>query len=335
MRIKIFILLLAVFATLTSAQVRTGGYFSFEFLKGQADADFPDGTFKDPQLGLFFSGEITPKVSFLTEARLNQAESVDLMQAWVSLVPSQYFNLKLGLYLVPFGGYNESSRPYQTMTINPPLNIAALYPAQWRDLGLVTEGRASGLLYSVYFGNGMRESPDLNQGQQFRDNNAGKGFGGKLGMSLSEGVVGYYSYYRGKSDNANKRSIILQGVNLAWETEDYQILGEYTKAKVENPEGFADGSGDGFFIQVSINFGGFNPFASYQRLTYRDDFHGIGFSGLSQPGSGILQKNRRWAIGVTARVYEMVLFKLEYDFNQEKDFEIDNNQLVCQLALSF
>lgn len=335
MRIKTFILLFVFLGAMVSAQVRTGGYFSFEFLKGQADADFPDGTFKNPQLGLLFSGEITPKVSFLTEARMDQSKTIDLMQAWVSLVPSQYVNIKLGLYLVPFGGYNESSRPYQTMIINPPLNVAALYPAQWRDLGLVTEGKASGVLYSFYFGNGMREGPDLNQGQQFRDNNAGKGFGGKLGMSFSEGVVGYYSYYRGKSDDANKRNIILHGVNLAWESEGYQILGEYTKAQVENPDGFAEGNGEGFFIQVSINFGGLNPFVSYQRLKYRDDFHGMGFAGLNQPGTGILQKNRRWAIGVTARVYEMVLFKLEYDFNQEKDLEIKNNQLVCQLALSF
>jgi hypothetical protein len=183
-------------------------------------------------------------------------------------------------------------------------------------------------------GNGLYESANLEGSQQFKDNNLNKAMGGRLGTRLEESLEVAVSYYRGKYDEANERDLTLQGVDLIWSSEGVQILAEYLKAFLQNPEGFAEGKVEGFYVQGSFESGNLRPVVSYQRLEYEDPFHGQGFTSTT-PGAGISEDKSRWAVGLVYFASENVFLSFEYDFNREKNLEIKDNSYSLQVAISF
>ncbi len=338
MRLRVFSAVFLLLCGVLSAQVnqvKVEGYFSSEYVQSQKEGDFPHGSFQNPKLGLFFSADVSGYFRFLSEIRVVNFNEMQLEQAWLGMTPSDYFHLKLGVYRVPFGYYNEWNRPHQTMLVFAPYNIQNFFPENWKDLGLLIQGKARGLFYSAYFGNGLSESENLSTGQQLNDNNANKGMGLKIGYSSGGNTEIAYSHYRGKFDIENSRSLYLHGLHGFWREENFQILFEYTRARIENPPGFSRGEANGYFVQLSLNWGGLRPVASYQRFKYQDDFHGVGFQGLDQPGAGIFLKKRRWTIGAVYSISQNVFLKVEYDLNLETNEASKDNLFSCQLALSF
>jgi len=334
-RIHIIVLIFVLTAAVVSAQVKTGGYFACDYARGQSESIFFRDTFLNPLVGIVFSGQASRKINFVSEATLTQGDLVGISQAWARMALADYISVRLGLFIVPFGQYNENNLPHQSMLINKPLNAENLFPFRWRDVGAVAEGKFSGILYSLYIGNGLAEKEYLNAGQQFKDNNKDKAWGGRFGLRLDQGFDAYYSLYRGKFDDANTRNLVLQAVNFSWKTELFEFSSEYTKADIANPDGFSNGKADGYYIQISSYFSGIQPVASYQRYKYNDDFHGAGFIGSLNPGTGIARKKSRWTLGAVLKLSNNALLKVEYDFNKEIDMELKNNVLFCQLAMSF
>lgn len=335
MKTKIFLFVLVLFSASLPIQAKINGYLSLDYRKGQNQADLSYGSFENPLFGLIFSGELAEKIDYLAEVRFKGEGASELDQLLVEIKPSASFHLDLGLYLVPFGRYNQSNRPHQTMLISAPLNIERIYPASWRDMGILLEGRLKGLFYSAYLGNGLAESESLSMGQQFKDNNRDKAKGGRLGLALSESIELAYSYYNGKYDELNERDLTLQGVDLVWSGKSFQLLSEYSKAHLENPKDFNAGKAEGYFIQVSFDMDSFRPVVSYQRLKYEDPFHGRGFIRPDYRGEGISEEKERWALGFGYFVSQNVFLKFEYDFNREKGLELKDDSLSVQVALSF
>ncbi len=335
MKIKILTFLSAFTILVTPSLGTITGYLSSNFIKSQEDGRFPKGTFSNPLFGLIFSGDISPSVSYEAEFRVTDISRIEIDQAWVGLGTSQSFQLKLGLYLVPFGRYNRINRPHQTSFINPPLHVEFCYPEHWRDIGVLVEGRLSGFFYSGYLGNGLREGQDLSTGQQFEDNNKDKAKGGRFGVSLGQGIEVAYSAYTSKYDDENSRNLTLRGVDLIWLTQDWKVFAEYTVDKINNPEGFAQGDGEGYFVEISLNFGNFVPVVSYQKLKYSDPYHGPGFSGELNPGKGIALDRSRWALGLIYIPFQNVFFSFEYDFNREEEDTKKDDLWAVRVALSF
>ena len=331
MKKALFILFLVAFTAL--AQGETHGYLSFEYAKGQEKSEFAINTFQNALLGFLYSGDITPRLSFVSEVRFRQESTLEVEQAYLDVKASESFSIKLGLYLVPFGQYNLSNRPHQTMLIKTPLHVESLFPSSWRDIGVLVEGRWSGIFYSAYLGNGLIEGNYLNNGQQFADNNKDKGKGARAGIFLGRGLEAAFSYYSGKYDQVNERDLILKGVDLSWITRGFQILSEYARADLENPSPFSKGKAEGYFVQVSFDISGLRPVGSYQKLTYRDPYHGEGFTDSG--GLGIDEEKSRWTIGLVYFASPNVLFKVEYELNREIEGEIKNNVLFFQMALHF
>jgi len=335
MKPKILSIFLLFFVIFTPVQGKITGYLSFEYTKGQRQTDISNGSFQNAQFGLIFSGDIATKIDYTSEIRFQGDDRVGIYQALVGFRPSDSFVLKLGLFLVPFGKYNQSNRPHQTMLINSPLNVEKIFPSHWRDMGILVEGKISGLAYSAYIGNGVRESETIKEGQQFKDNNADKGKGIRVGYSLSQGFEVGYSLYSGKYDEGNKRDLTLHGFDLTWMAKDFYILSEYTRAYMENPENFQRGEAEGYFVQVLFDMGGLRPVVSYQWLKYEDPFHGQGYISSDYSGRGISEEKTRWALGLLFIASENIFFKVEYDINKEKDFEIKDNTISVQVAISF
>jgi hypothetical protein len=285
-------------------------------------------------LGLIFSDELAPRIDYVAEIRFKEESRIEIEQAWVGFNLSNSLKLRLGMYVVPFGKYNLINRPHQTMLINAPLIIEKMFPSSWRDIGIQLEGRTGGIYYSAYIGNGLYESENLEGSQQFKDNNLNKAKGARLGTALGQSLEVAFSYYKGKYDEANERDLILQGIDLIWSSEGLQILSEYLRGTLQNPENFSEGKIEGYYIQASFESGILRPVVSYQRLKYEDLFHGQGFSS-TDPGAGIREEKNRWALGLVYFASENVFLTFEYDFNREKDLELKNNSFSLQVAISF
>jgi hypothetical protein len=318
-----------------SAQFKLSGYLSALYENGQSESDYPEGTFHQVKAGLLFSGQTAKIFDYGLEIQFKSESHVEIEEAWVGVVPTESFHLKLGFYLVPFGTYNTANRPHQTFFIQPPLPQARLYPESWRDIGLLAEGKWGFLRYSVYLGNGVREGTDLEAGQQFKDNNGNLAGGGRLSFLLSETFDVGLSYYRGRYDDAGQRSLELKGADLNWETTAFHVLYEYGKALIDNPSDYSRGTSDGHFFLFSVNLAGVSPLVSYQTLKYEDPYHGQGFDPLGLPGTGIATDISRWTVGLVYAASDGLLFKIEYDFNKEKLVEQANNVFLVQAALQF
>jgi predicted porin len=316
-------------------RISVNGYLAAYFAKSQSEGPYPLGSFQNPLLGLSLSGQPGPRVKYQAEAAFSDDDRFDIRQAWLGLQTANYLNLKLGLFVVPFGQFNESNLPHQTDTINLPLNIAHLFPNTWRDIGVTASGTLSGLQYAAYIGNGLAEGEALDSGQQFKDNNRNKAWGARLGFDMEEGISADYSYHRGKYDAADSRDQIMQAAAAAWITQDFYIRIEFNHARLETPEEFDDGEAWGYYVQTAMIWRNFRPVASYQVLDYNDAFHGPGFAGPDTPGEGITQKKTRWALGAVISLAPGAYFKFEYDINREKDQEIENNMFLFQLAVEF
>ncbi|MFP4081670.1 MAG: hypothetical protein ACLFVG_02820 [Candidatus Aminicenantes bacterium] len=329
--------LFSVFILLFAAQAHseTTGYLSFEYANGQEKSHQSLGTFRNPGWGLIFSQEIASHLDCTAEARFRDVSRLEIEQAYLRVMSSNAFSLKLGLYLVPFGRYNTFNRPHQTMLVQVPLSVENLFPLSWRDLGILVEGKWSSFFYAAYLGNGLAESRDLSTAQQFKDNNKNKAKGMRLGLSLSRELDIAFSYYGGRYDEGNQRNLILKGADLSWISEGFQFISEYTKAELENPSGFGRGKAEGYYIQFSLDIQGFRPVGSFQKLKYDDPFHGENFLSSEYGGSGIQQERSRWTVGLVYFASQNVLIKVEYEFNREKEVEIKNNLLLVQMALSW
>ena len=308
------------------AQVKANGYLSFEYIKGQAESSYPRAKLENLLAGVLAGGPVGGgKFGFTIEARARGVSTFDLVQAWAGYLPSRTITVRAGLFLVPFGNWNRNSRPHETLLVRTPLNLEYLYPASWRDLGLLAEGEVGVLTYAAYIGNGLAEADEPWTGQQFSDNNTDKAKGGRLGLILGQGIRAGVSYYTGKYDELNMRDLILEGADLSWVTEQWEVHAEYTKAILENPQPFERGESEGFAVWTSMNFRGFQPIGSYQQVKYADGYH----------GGGIDFDRSRWTAGLRWIIDSTVFIKFEYDWNKEKGIALKDDQFQLQLGLSF
>jgi hypothetical protein len=325
-RIAFAAALLAVLALPALGQVKYGGYLSYEYIKGQADSAYPRGSLENLLAGFLVVGKVEQKFGFTIEAQAQGVSNFGVLQAWAGFLPSKTVMVRAGLFLVPFGTWNRASRPHETILIRAPLNLEHLYPPYWRELGLLVEGEVGVLSYAAYIGNGLAETDEPGSGQQFADNNTDKAKGGRIGLIIGDGIRTGVSYYTGKYDDLNMRDLTLEGADLSWVTEQWEIHGEYTKALLENPQPFERGESEGFAIWTSMGFRSVQPFGSFQKVKYSDDFH----------GGGIELNRSRWCAGVRWVLSTTLFIKLEYDWNKEKEAVVlKNNQFQAQLGLSF
>ncbi len=317
-----------------SAQIKISGFIALDYVKSRTSS-FTEGSFSNGQTGLVFSGILTENVNWLSEIRAAADKEFSLQQAWIQLAASSLIRPQIGLYLVPFGSYNQASRPHQTALVDFPLPVKYLYPRDWRDLGLVLEGRLLGLNYSAYTGNGTREAEYLSGGQQFEDQNSSKSVGFRLNIPLDSRLNVSYSLYREKYDQDHSRILVMHAVSGGWRTEGFQITGEYYRTDMDNPGDFDAGKAEGYYVQLMVNLGGFRPVGSYQSLVYTDPFHGPGFTSPAHAGAGIDINRSRWTLGINAVLSEKVILKLEYQFDEDESQAEEGRVLLLQAALSF
>ena len=329
--------LLAVFAlgSAGAADVKVGGYFSLDFHLGQAASPAPHGSIENIQSGLLFSGTWSERLGYALEIRSREGMRFEMEQAWVGLLWSEAAQVKLGLFLVPFGRLNTSGRPFETPFVQTPLPVAAAFPASWRELGVLAEGKTGSFRYAAYVGNGLAEGQDLSSGQQFRDNNKNKAWGGRLGLLLGSSFEAGGSYHSGKVSDDDGRLLTMKGADVLWSDRGIRLAAEYCRSDIANPAPFAAGKAEGYYLLGSFDLGGVSPVVGFQKFAYEDAFHGEGFAGPLVPGLGISENRRVWSIGLTAALAADVILKAEYAFNREADADRKNDIFRAQVAARF
>ena len=334
-RLTTLLLIGGLTAAALSAQVNSGGFLAADFAKGQKQSAYPDAGFQRPLLGLTLYGESSGRISYFGQALFTPDEDFTVTDAWVRFALADYLLVRLGLYTVPFAEYNENSLPHQSRLAVRPLHAEYLFPRLWRDVGVMAEGRWSGLTYSAWLGNGPAEAETLAGGQQFRDNNADKAWGLRAGLDLGQGTQVVYSLSRSHPDAGGERALNLQALNLSWRTTEIEITAEYTRARFDAPDLFDEGAGDGYLVQAVVHFSFLIPVISYQKIDYSDGFRGTGFAGAGFPGAGIDVERTRWTVGAVFPLAAGFDLKLEYDVNREPEPSVDDNLLTIQLAARF
>lgn len=324
------LILISVTAGPAAAQVQYGGYLAGGVVKGQAESDYPRWTMSDVLAGFQASGIIGQKFAFGVEARTLDVSSFELRQAWAAFSPLRGLSLKAGLFLVPFGRWNRASRPHETPLVLTPLNLERTIPESWREIGVLAEGEVGVLSYAAYLGNGLSEPAEgFVPAQQFRDNNTRKAKGGRLGLKLGAAAQAGISYMTGEYDDEGLLDLVLEGVDLAWVTDQWEVHGEYTKALIDNPEPLERGLTEGYSIWMLMSFRSLQPVASFQKVKHE----GPRFGG--EAGEGDLRDRTRWTLGLRFVAGQRFVVKVEYDWNKEKEPVLKDNLFLVQVALSF
>lgn len=314
---------------------KVSGYLFLDYSKGQADSPIPLGRIGGLGAGFSLAGLLGGQFGYALEVRYSEPNRVEVDQAWMSWNASDAIKVIVGEFLVPFGRYNPNSRPHETLFVNTPLIFEYAFPERWRELGAQGNVTWSWLNLAAYVGNGLREAAFITEGQQFGDNNEAKGWGGRLGLRPDQSIDLGVSYSRDKYDDLGTRSLTILGADGAWVTKDYEVRGEYIRTTAENPAPFGKGVVEGFYALVAINYEGFFPMVSFQRVKATDPFHGAGWAGPDVPGEGISVDKTRWALGLVFQPVNILRLKVEYDLNKDAGLSLKENLFSIQAAIAF
>jgi hypothetical protein len=303
------------------AKPEAHGYFSFSYLQGRGEGEAARGSLEGLEGGLALTGLLTMTMDYRLEVRSRSEASFALVEAWLGFNLAKAFNVRAGLYLVPFGRYNRLNRPHENLFIQSPLVFEEAYPAGWRDLGLSASGQVSFVLYALSLGNGLGEDAEGAPAQQFRDNNGSKDVCGRLGIRWRQGIETAVSYSRQVFSSEGARHADYLGADASWVTENYHVLGEFVRAEREEAAGGRRTS-EGWHVLLALDYKALWPTVGYQSLK-------------TTPPEGPAAKRTRWTLGLAWAVFPGAWLKAEYAWNREPGAEIADDLLSLQLAASF
>lgn len=275
------------------------------------------------------------RAGFLVEIHGRDTGRFEWKQALVRLDLSPTLRLNLGLYLVPFGRFNEHSRPHESPFVETPLNLAVLYPERWSDLGLTAEGRWGFLTYAVHVGNGLALDSEGVLSPRSAGNNSDKAWGGRIGAVFSQGMEAGFSYTAGLSDETHERRYHMEALDAAWMTPDWEIRGEYTRGRFDLLLPDQTGLSEGFFVVLVWVPGRLQPVVSYQTVRTENIAAPAASMSAWHAAYGETADLRRWTIGLRWKAAPGFLIKGEYLFNRDNVLSRGDNVLRLQAAASF
>lgn len=329
--------LLACFFWLSAslaAQVKAGGYFSFEYLKSQPEGLYLKGTFTNFNGGLAVSGLIYGRLSFLAEGRLASHENFRLAQAYINFQGSQLLGLKAGLFEIPFGRFNRSARPHENPTVFRPL-VFHFFPYRWNDLGICLQGNYAIFYYSAYMINGLSTDSQGYLETKLTDANKDKAMGGRLALRLGEGMELGGSIYNGRYDPDGTKDVQFRGLDLLWLTPEWEVRGEYIQTVYDHPTLNQKIAFEGYYLTVSMLFKRFRLYYSFQKSDLPQNL----IDDHQAPPLNIfletMVKKTRSAVGFKWDAAANFYAKIEYDWNKEKDIKLQDNVLLVQVGFAF
>ncbi len=222
---------------------------------------------------LVLSGQPHERLGFFAEVEFEQAAAVGgerggevvLEQAYSNLNVAPWLNLRAGVLLVPFGNVNVDHYAPRRDVIAKPLVAYAVAPSDWTDNGFGFYGRlpigaGTSLSYEVDLVAGLDSNITAlgmrNARQGFGvDNNANKAIVGRMALRWSERVEFGASAYRGKYDDASRRSLDGWAVDGRLLFGPLMLTGEYDRFTAERLGSLDDGRLEGWYARATWQFG--------------------------------------------------------------------------------
>ena len=318
-----------------------GGYFNMGWESTNKTNSFTH------QFGLQFSSQLQEPLLFNSELAFNpdySADSVTLLQAWVDYKWSDSAVLRAGIVPVPFGRVNALHRPDYLETAELPLYAQYVVPATWRDSGVGFHGNldiaSMGFSYDSYWVNGLTDTVSTSTGLKQSgmaikpDNNQSKAVTGRIGFIPFQDLEIGGSYYTGKWDANEQKTLNMVGVDLAWKLDSsIEILAEWAHAKDDSTTDL-----EGYYAEAHFKFlpeflkGTFvtknlkNPqFTLYVR-------YGSINLDLLNPTT---KTESQCTLGLNYRPMESVVYKVEYEWDQGQLDLGDSNRVLASMAVGF
>ncbi len=230
------------------------------FVHGYATVDYTSqrGThsFDAHYFNVFFGATLLERVFPELQLELEHGNALLARFAQVDVRLAEAAVVRAGLFLVPFGTYNEFLYPeYLAKVGRGPLVLthANIIPTVWNDVGLQLRGRVPfgkhAFHYAAYLVNGLEQADPTPKdgvpsegggiramrGNYTDANFPNKSFGGRLGVELFEKAVGLgASAYRGIYTVEGSRWLTLVGLDavVKWRALDLLIEGVQASQQV-------------------------------------------------------------------------------------------------------
>jgi len=230
-------------------------YTTFDWYKQQGGTNTFDAHYFNVFTGVNIRDTIIPELQL--EHEHGDEISVRYAQVDVRIIDELY--VRAGLWLVPFGIYNEFLYPeYLTVLPRSPMVLSHrdIVPTAWNDVGIQLRGRAKvaadvAVDYALYVSNGLEQeddptTPEVESGGSirgmrgnFRDQHHGdKAVGGRVGVNPLDGVSLGVSFYTGAYTEDGERRLSLFGAHGSYERDrlTVRVEGVYGVQTVPGPE---------------------------------------------------------------------------------------------------
>ncbi|MBL4849043.1 MAG: hypothetical protein JKY65_26260 [Planctomycetes bacterium] len=195
-------------------------------------------TFDMHYFNLFIGANIRDRIIPELQIEYEHSEEISVRFAQVDIWIHDLLTIRAGLWLVPFGTYNEYLYPeFLSKTPRGPIldgTLRELIPVAWNDVGVQLRGRYEladdiEINYVAYVANGLEQKDDANtplvedggsiraMRKNFRDQNSGrKSVGGRVGFK-GYGLNFGGSVYHGAYTEDGRQEITFFGFDAQYE----------------------------------------------------------------------------------------------------------------------
>lgn len=231
-------------------------YTTFDWVKQEGAPNTFDAHYFNVFVGMNVGDLVIPEIQLEHE---HGSEEIAVRYAQVDVKVFKDHYVRAGLWLVPFGIYNEFLYPeYLTVLPRGPLVLSHRHvvPVAWNDVGLQFRGTTrlgstAELDYALYISNGLEQAddpdtPEVESGGpirslrgNYRDRNHGdKAFGGRIGITPIKGVTAGVSGYSGVYTTDGEHRITLVGGHAAYDRDGItvRVEGAYSIQEAETED---------------------------------------------------------------------------------------------------
>lgn len=250
-------------------RLKIGGYLDFRYVSRGFDErreiqrniqergesqNFRRSTFSNPRYVLGVAAALTDRLLFNSEVEFeNGGKETEVEQAYLEYRLAPKFNLRAGVIVMPLGRFNLFHDSNLQDVPTRPLVSTFVIPSTYSDAGAGAFGTFKlgpqwRLSYEGYVVNGLRSSEggeftradgliESKDNNVFFDNNTKKSVVGRLVLSPRLGVELGFSGYRGKHDEAGRKTLSIWAVDWKYNYRGLQVLGEYARTALQrDPE---------------------------------------------------------------------------------------------------
>ena len=331
--------------------LQLGGYFDTEFIKEENAS-----TFRNHRLVLEAASQLNETLLFNTELEFEYGGNIiKVEQAWVDYRFSDAFVQRTGIIIVPFGRVNVLHDSDVRDATNKSIYSSKIVPSTWMDTGAGFHGivdiKDVQVNYNAYMVNGLRHDDDtkidnkngIRKARDYddslkKDNNKNKAIVGRVGVSPMLGLEIGTSYYSGKVDVEDTKKLQMVGLDGFYKKGKLELIGEWAQNTLDKIDDSTPEKMSGYYLEARYHI----P-ANFLKSTFigknlkRPVFTAFGRTSGVDTNADVEDEYdiTQYTIGLNFRPVEQVVYKVEYEINQEKKNETDNNKIVASVAFGF